>query len=277
MYGILTDDAALARDGLGDIVYYLADQVSGADHEPRPDVINSVACWGDTATVSDDPGRAAVDADGTRATPDAKGHHWGTVCPTDPEYRASLLDRIETVGAVGDVRLSTLGFPGEAFCHCDRCERQYAESEATDWTAWRTAVIGAFVRDAAARVEGDLIATLSPDPYPGNLQRRVGLDPQALASHVDGFLVPLCDESYETTYWVETLARGFARELADLDVELTLQLSAGRVAADRLIGLTRQIEPYADAIVYGTHQCDHDTLRAVLHHLDATEPPVPSA
>lgn len=277
MYGILTDDPVLAGDDVGDVVYYLAEQVDGARNEPLPDVVNSVACWGDTATVRDDPARAAVDVDGSRATPDTEGHHWGTVCPTDPEYRAALLDRIETVGAVGDVRLTTPGFPGEEFCHCDRCERRFAASPSDDRTAWRSTVIEAFVQDAATRVEGELIATLYPDPYPGALRRRAGLDPHALAPHVDGFLVPLCGESYETTYWVETLARGFARELSALDAELTLQLSAGGVDADRLVGLTRQVAPHADVIVYGTHRCDVETIRTVVQRVRAPTSPAPSA
>ena len=271
MYGILTDDPALVRNDTGDATYYLAEQVDGTRNEPLPDAVNSVACWGDTATVRDDPARAAVDADGTRATPDAAGHHWGTVCPTDPAYCAALLDRIETAGEVGDVRLTTLGFPGETFCRCDRCERRFAASDAPDRDAWRAAVIEAFVRDAAARVEGDLIATLYPDPY--DLRRRTGLDTDALTPHVDGFLVPLCGGSYETTYWVETLARGFASELSSCDADLTLQLSAGAVDTDRLVGLTRQVAPHADEIVYGTHRCGIETIRAVIDRARAAAAP----
>lgn len=267
MFGVLTDDADLARAGVADETYFLAEQVDGRRQEPLPDAINSVACWGDTEAVRADPGRAAVTADGTRAAPETDGHHWGTVCPTDPEYRARLLDRIEGVGAVGDVRLTTLGFPGDGFCRCERCERRFAESEYADRTAWRTAVIDEFVADAADRVDGDLTATLYPDPYPGHLRERAGLDPRTLASHVDEFLVPLCSVSYETTYWVESLARGFASELEALDPRFAVQLSAPEADADRLTGLSRQLLPHVDRIVYGTHPDDVDvtceTIRRV--------------
>ncbi|MFC4439375.1 MULTISPECIES: hypothetical protein [Natrialbaceae] len=272
MYGVLTDDHDLARAGIGDVAYYFTEYVDGRSRAPLEGAINSVACWGDTGTVRDEPDRAAVDADGTRATPDAEGHHWGTVCPTDPDYRAGVLERIERAGAVGDVRLTTLGFPGDSFCHCDRCERRFDASEFEDRDAWRTDVITGFVAEAATRVEDDLIATLYPDPYPGNLRERAGLDPHALATHVDGFLVPLCCPGYETTYWVESLARGFARELEDLEASFAIQLSATEIDADRLAGVTRQVEPYADEIVYGTYPDDAETVRDTIRLLREDEP-----
>jgi hypothetical protein len=267
MYGILTDDLELARSGLGDRTYYFSEYVDGRSQEPLENAVNSVACWGDTAAVREDPGRAAVDADGTRATPDAEGHHWGTVCPTDPDYCEGLLERIELAGSVGDVRLTTLGFPGNGFCHCDRCERQFDSSELEDRDAWRTEVITEFVADAKTRVEGDLLATLYPDPYPGSLRERAGLDPHALGPSVDGFLVPLCGPGYETIYWVESLARGFARELEDLEASLSIQLSGAEIEPERLAGVTRRVEPYADEIVYGTYPGDAETVRETIRLL----------
>lgn len=130
--------------------------------------------------------------------------------------------------------------------------------------------ITGFVATARDRVAGDLVATLYPDPYPEHLRARAGLDPGALAPHVDGFLVPLCGVGYETTYWVETLARGFASELDGLDVPLTVQLSAGEVDADRLVGLTRRVEPHAEAVVYGTHRADVEAVRETIRRLEAT-------
>lgn len=264
MYGVLTSSPELARAGIGDVAHYDAEDVSGRRRDPLDGATNAVACWGDTEAVSADPARAAVAADGTRATPDAPGHHWGTVCPTDPDYRAALLDRIEAVGGAGDVRLTTVGFPGAAFCGCDRCERRFEASDRDDREAWRADVITEFVAGASARVAGDLTVTLYPDPYPGNLRERTGLDPGALDPYADEFLVPLCGVSYDTTYWVESLARGFAAELGDLDASLALQLSAAGAGADRLLDLTRQVDPHADAVVYGTHRGDADVVREVV-------------
>ncbi|WP_306053602.1 hypothetical protein [Natronococcus wangiae] len=274
MYDVLTDDRDLARADIGDRTHFFAEYVDGRSQALLEGAINSVACWGDTATVRDEPDRAAVDDDGTRATPDAEGHHWGTVCPTDPDYRAGVLERIDRAGAVGDVRLTTLGFPGGSFCRCDRCERRFDASEFEGRDAWRTDVITGFVAEAATRVEDDLIATLYPDPYPGNLRERAGIDPRAIAARVDGFLVPLCGPGYETTYWVESLARGFAGELEDLEASLAIQLSAAEIDADRLAGVTRRIEPHADSIVYGTYPDDAETVRETIRTLREDEPAV---
>lgn len=66
----------------------------------------------------------------------------------------------------------------------------------------------------------------------------------------DGFLVSLCSISYEATYWIKSLDRGFAHELGDLDVPLTFQLSASETGVDHLVDVVHQIESYADAVVY---------------------------
>lgn len=277
MYGLLTSSPALARTDVGDFVHFVADDESGRRSAPIDGAINAVACWGDTAAVRDDPDRAAVTADGTHATPDAEGHHWGTVCPTDTDYRAALLDRIEAVGALGDVRLTTPGFPGAEFCRCDRCNRRFERSGSDDRVAWRSETITRFVREASDRVDGDLIVTLYPDPHPDDLRERTGLDPRVLEPHVDGLLVPLCSISYETTYWVESLARGVARGLDGLDLPLTIQLSASDADADRLVDVTRQIDPHVDAVVYGTYEGDFDTVREVVRRCGRAEPPSPTA
>lgn len=275
MHGVLTSSPALVREDLGDFAHFVADDVSGRRSDPLDGAINAVACWGDTGVVRDDPERAAVAADGTRATPDAEGHHWGTVCPTDPDYRAALLDRIEAVGAAGDVRLTTVGFPGTEFCRCSRCDREFAASDYDDRVAWRTETITQFVRAASDRVAGDLVVTLYPDPYPGNLRERAGLDPESLAPLVDGFLVPLCGIGYETTYWVESLARGFGSELGGLDARLTVQLSASDADADRLVDVTRQVDPHVDRVVYGADEETVDTVREVLCQRRTAEPSSP--
>ncbi|MDG5758704.1 hypothetical protein QA600_05060 [Natronococcus sp. A-GB1] len=265
MYAILTDDRDLARAGIGDRCYYFTKYVDGRRQEPLEGAVSSVACWGDTATVRDEPKRAAVDADGTRAAPDVEGHHWGTVCPTDPDYRQGLLERLG--GIEGDVRLTTLGFPGPGFCRCERCERQFEASEFGEREAWRADVLTTFVAAVATRVGGDLTATLYPDPYPGNLRARTGIEPEALATHVDGFLVPLCDPGYGTSYWAESLARGFARRLAEFEVSLSIQLSGAEIDPERLAGVTRRVEPHADEIVYGTHPEDAETVREAIERL----------
>lgn len=274
MYGVLTDDPDLARQGVGQVTHYMVDDVSGERRAPMDGVFNAVSCFGDSATVSSHPDRAAVDADGNRATRAADGHHWATVCPTDPTYRVELLDRLETVARVGDVRLSTVGFPGDDFCRCDRCVSEFEESVFTDRTAWRTSAITDFVTEAADRIDGDLLVTLYPDPYPGNLRKRTGVDPRELAPHVDGFLVPLCDIGYETMYWVETLVRGFERLLEPTGTPFTVQLSTAGIDPERLLDLTRRVTAHADHVVFGTYGADVDAVSDVIRQARETPPPV---
>lgn len=266
MHAVLTGDPDLARAAPTEAVSYFTDQVDGSRTEPLPGTTSVVACWGDTETVRRAPARAAVAADGTRASPDAEGHHWGTVCPTDDAYRDRLLDRIETAGAGGDVRLTTVGFPGSEFCRCDRCDERFAADPGDSREAWRAGVLTDFVADAADRVGGDLSVTLYPDPYPGASRKRTGLDPAALEPHVDDIVVPLCG-NYETPYWVEALARGFGSELSELDVTVSIQLSVDGTGVDRLHDVTRMVEPHCDRVVYGTFPDDADTVEAVVERL----------
>lgn len=274
MYGLLTDDPTIATDSITEKAYYMTDRVSGQRSPPVENAINSVACWGDTAAVESQPERAAVSRTGERALPSTPGHHWGTICPTDPDYRSELLDRLEAVGAVGDVRLTTLGFPGESHCHCPRCTRQFERSPHRTRAEWRQSVITNFVGEAEDRIDGRVVATLYPDPYPGRLRERAGLDLVALDEYVDEFLVPLCAQRYETTYWVEALARGFADRIADLDATLSVQLAADGVDTERLVTITRQLDQLVDTVVFGIPDGTVDTLETVLERVDGDEPQI---
>ncbi|QLG28698.1 hypothetical protein HUG10_14620 [Halorarum halophilum] len=255
MDGITTrdPDAVEALDPA--IAFYTVKRVDGETVAPRADAVNSIACFGDSGTGTDDPDRLAVDGVGEPATATRPGFDWDWVCPTDDAYRDRLLDCIDDcVAASPDVRLMTVGFPGEAFCQCEQCDRSFKESEYGDRVDWRAAVVTEFVESVAQRVPGNLTLTAHPDPYPGSLMRRRGVDLGALDDVVDEVLVPLCDPSYETTYWLETIARGFA---AAVESRLTVQLS---VPSDRsrLDAAGRAVTPHADQVIVGGSR---ETLR----------------
>ena len=122
-----------------------------------------------------------------------------------------------------------------------------AMPEATDTAAL------ADVRDL---VPGDLSLAVHPDPYPGHLRRRTGIDIEALDDVVDEFVVPLYDTAYGTTYWLEALASGFADRV---EGRFAVELYAVDVDVDALVRATRVAETDADAVYFGY---DASTARA---------------
>ncbi len=101
----------------------------------------------------------------------------------------------DCVDANEDVRLDDVGFPRAEYCHCGICERSFEESEYEDRFEWRASVITEFVAEAADRIPGRVFHTL-PDPYPGHLYERAGIDLEAISEYVDEFVVPLYDTAY---------------------------------------------------------------------------------
>jgi len=214
MYGVVTRNAEEVEWSTFDRGFFEVKDVTGRAAEPLPDAVNMLSCFGDNAAAGENPDLVPVDPEGTPATRDRTYFDWSYVCPTNERYREGLLEIVEDCAAAnGDVRLDDVGFPREEFCHCERCDRLFEESAFDDRSAWRASVITEFVREAAARVPGRLYLTLHPDPYPGHLYRRSGLDLDALAEVVDEFVVPLYDTHYGTTYWLETIAKGFNSRL----------------------------------------------------------------
>jgi hypothetical protein len=238
--------------------------VSGRHREPESGAASMIACFGDTATAETTPDLVPVDGEGERATADHPCFDWGYVCPSAEGYREGLLETVADAAAVSeDVRLDEVGFPRGEFCRCERCERAFAASAHDDWRDWRAALVTDFVAAARERVPGDLLVTLYPDPYPGHLRERSGLDPTALAPHVDEFVVPLYDTAYGTTYWLESLAAGFRDELS---VPFAVELYAAEVEVGPLADAYEVARAYADEVLFGYGSA---TARGVLRRLDA--------
>ncbi|WP_128906545.1 glycoside hydrolase family 10 protein [Halorubrum amylolyticum] len=275
MYGVVTRNADEVEMEPFDLGFYEVKDVTGRAAAPLPNAVNMVSCFGDNAAASENPDLVPVDERGEPATRDRDYFDWAYICPTHPEYREGLLEIIEDCAAENDdVRLDDVGFPREGFCRCDRCERLFAESDREDWTDWRADVISGFVADAAELVPGRVLLTLYPDPYPGHLRARAGLDLDRLAEHVDEFVVPLYDTEYATTYWLETIARGFRSRLGgDYDVHgappetpFSLELYAVDVDVDDLIHAAEVAERYAKDVFFGY---DANNAAAALRRKDA--------
>ena len=264
MYGVVTRNVEELAWEEFDVGFYEVKDVTGRASEPVAEGINMVSCFADNAVAEADPELVPVSDSGERATRDRPYFDWDYVCPSHEEYREGLLEIVAEAAAVRpDVRLDDVGFPREGYCHCDRCERAFAESDRDDWRAWRASVITDFVAAARERVPGDLYVTLYPDPYPGHIYDRAGLDVDALAEHVDEFVVPLYDMAYSTTYWLEVLAKGFVDEL---DRPFSVELYAVNVDVDDLVHATEVAAEYGERVLFGY---DASNARATVRRMRA--------
>jgi hypothetical protein len=265
-YGVVTRNQAEASWPEFDRAFYEVKDVTGRHTDPIPEATNMVSCFGDTATAEAQPDLVPVDGSGNRATRERPYFDWGYVCPLAMEYREGLKEVVGTcIGENADVRLDDVGFPCGEYCHCERCEAAFAESEYDSWRTWRAAVITEFVADVRSIVPGQLSLTLYPDPFPGHLHERAGLDLEALETHVDEFVVPLYDTAYGTTYWLESLASGFRDRVT---TDLAIELYAVDVEVDALVHAAGVVGAYADSVLFGY---ESGNARAALRRLQADQ------
>lgn len=294
MYGVVTRNAPEVGWPEFDRGFYEVKDVTGRAAAPLSNAVNMVSCFGDNAAANENPELVPTNPDGELATRDRTYFDWAYICPTNEKYRAGLLEIVEDCAAEnGDVRLDDIGFPREEYCYCERCNRQFEEwaeqrfaaesngshpreSDVEDRFEWRASVVTDFVAEAADRIPGTTYLTLYPDPYPGHLYRRAGLDIDALSEHVDEFVVPLYDIHYGTTYWLETIAKGF-QSLLDWSPEradssegtpFSVELYAVNVDIDDLVHATEVADAYAKDVFFGY---DASNAAATIRRVKADE------
>jgi hypothetical protein len=266
MYGVVTRNAEELDWPEFDRGFYEVKDVTGRHVDPIENAVNMVSCFGDNATAGTDPELVPVDDEGNRATREREYFDWAYICPLAEDYRNGVLTVVETCAELnGDVRLDDVGFPRAEYCHCERCEAAFAESDFDDWQAWRADVITGFVEEAVDRIPGKVYLTLYPDPYPGHLYERAGLDLEALSELVDEFVVPLYDTAYETTYWIETIASGFEDAL---DAPFSVELYAVNVDVENLLHAAEVAEEYGEDVYFGY---EASNARAALRRMGAEE------
>jgi predicted HD phosphohydrolase len=264
MYGVVTRNAPELEWDEFDRGFYEVKDVTGRSEEPTSDGINMVSCFADNTTAGANEDVVPISEDGERATRDREYFDWDYVCPNHEEYRRGLIQMIREAGEANpDVRLDDVGFPRAEYCHCERCRAQFEHSDFEDWFAWRADVITDFVATAREHVPGDLLLTLYPDPYPGHIYERAGLDVEALAEYVDEFVVPIYDMAYSTTYWLEVIASGFQDLLSK---PFSVELYAVDVDIDNLSKAVEVAQTYADDVLFGY---DASNARATLRRMDA--------
>ncbi|WP_434530906.1 hypothetical protein ACODNH_19610 [Haloarcula sp. NS06] len=263
MYGVVTRNEEETEWSEFDRAFYEVKDVTGRAVEPITGAVNMVSCFGDNAVESEED-LLAFDDEGTPATRNQPYFDWTYVCPTHDRYREGLLDIIEEAAAVNeDVRLDDVGFPRDEYCHCDRCEQRFADSEFEDWSAWRSNVITEFVAEARERVPGKMYLTLYPDPYPGHLEARSGVAVDDIAEYVDEFVVPIYDMAYSTTYWLEILAKGWQDRLS---TSFSIELYAVDVDFDDLSKAVEVADEYAETVLFGY---DASNARATIRRMNA--------
>ncbi|SEV88456.1 hypothetical protein [Halobacterium jilantaiense] len=266
MYGVVTRNAEELDWPEFDRGFYEVKDVTGRHVDPVENAVNMVSCFGDNATAGTDPELVPVDDEGKKATRDRPYFDWAYICPLAEDYRNGVLTVVETCAELNeDVRLDDVGFPRAEYCHCERCEAAFAESEFDDWQAWRADVITEFVEEAVERIPGKAYLTLYPDPYPGHLYERAGLDLEALSEVVDEFVVPLYDTAYETTYWIETIASGFEDALS---APFSVELYAVNVDVENLLHAAEVAEEYGEDVYFGY---EASNARAALRRRGAEE------
>lgn len=268
MYGVVTRNREELEWSEFDRGFYEVKDVTGRQSEPVEAGVSMISCFGDNAAAEADPSLVPVSKEGEPATRERPYFDWAYICPTREAYRSGILELIEDCVAVNpELRLDDVGFPRAEYCYCEACEERFAASPEDDRRVWRASVITEFVEDAASKIPGRTYFTLYPDPYPGHLYDRAGLDIEAIEPHVDEFVIPLYDLAYGTTYWLEVIASGFADRL---DRPFSIELYAVDLEVDRLIHATEVAEAYASEVFFGY---DASTARAAIRRKRADDNP----
>ena len=266
MYGVVTRNEEELSWPEFESAFFEMKDVTGRATTSVENGVNMISCFGDNAAVEGNPAIAARNEVGEPATRDRRYFDWAYVCPSYEPYRRGILEMVEDAAAVNpDVRLDDVGFPRDGYCRCERCTERFERSEFNDWYAWRTHCMSEFVAEARERIPGKLYLTLYPDPYPGHLERRSGLDVDVLAEYVDEFVVPIYDMAYSTTYWIEALASGFQDRLSK---PVTIELYAIDIEMDNLVKAATVASAYSEQVLFG-YQAGN--ARAAIRRIRAEE------
>jgi len=199
---------------------------------------NDVTVFCDAKAIREDPSIVAVSKSGPALRKNRRSNlAFDFVCPTHPQYRAKVLDYIESLckETIIGVTLNLYHFPDQEYCVCPRCTELLKQS-GLNWVQWRAQTVTKFVQEAKARVKGTFAVEMYPDPVLA--KERFGLDLNAIAEFVDYFHVPLSSRDYLTNYWVDTLARDFA---ASLKKPVVVELSAEMPTDEKLNALLKTV------------------------------------
>jgi hypothetical protein len=221
-----------------DMHVYYSKWVDGSAFPAARGMQNDVTCFCDAKAIREDPSIVAVSKNGLALRSNRKINvPFDFVCPTNPEYRAGVLDYIEGLGRekIQGVTLNLYHFPEEEFCVCPRCVELWRQS-GLNWIDWRAQTITDFLREAKSLVKGVFAVEMFPDPVLA--KERFGIDFERIAELVDYFHVPLSSRDYLTNYWVDLLARDFLKILKKPAV---IELSAEMLTNEKTDALLKMM------------------------------------
>lgn len=230
-----------------ELAYYEVKDVSGIWHDPVVGAVPMVSVFGDNRLRESHPEWVQVGPNAERAERTLSYFDWDAICPSHPGVRQAALAWIRKavrLSGMDRLRLDDANFAREGFCHCAVCEREKAATEMFD--DYRLRRITAFVEEVRTIVP-NIDMTLFPDPLPGHLEHRFGVDVERLSSVVDRFVIPIYDLHYATTYWLEVLAQGFQERLSR---PFLVELYALGVDEKALSHAAEVALHYADGVIF---------------------------
>jgi hypothetical protein len=242
-----------------DIHVHYAKWADGQAFPAAKNMQNDVTCFCDAKAIREDPSIVAISKNGPALRKNRKINlPFDFVCPTNPEYRAKVLDYIEGLGRteIQGVTLNLYHFPDEEFCVCSRCVELWRQS-GLNWTEWRAQEITVFLKQAKRLVKGTFAVEMFPDPVLA--KERFGINFERIAELVDYFHVPLSSRDYLTNYWVDLLARDFLKILSK---PVIVELSAEMVTDEKTDALLKIVAHLSRHDLMGVLLLVHDSENA---------------
>ncbi len=227
--------------------YYEVKGVTGVWRDAPTGAIPMVSIFGDNRLGERHPEWLQVGPDGEPANRHSRYFDWDALCPSHADTFERGLEWVRKAhqqGGDSPVRLDDVTFARENFCQCQRCKAN-AGAKGQPWDGYRVGRLLEFV-EAAHRITPHLELTLFPDPFPGHLTRRFGLDIQRLSPYIETFVVPIYDLHYATTYWLEVLAGAFQEIMPK---RWLIELYGLKVPEDALFKACQVASFYADGIL----------------------------
>jgi hypothetical protein len=185
---------------------------TGIKIQPQKDMASNIAVFADTATAKIHPDWISQSELGLAKFGNYNFNiYWDVLCATQPEYRAELLDYIESVDRQSKgIWLNSQYFADHGHCTCPRCKELWQKS-GLGWFEWRRKEVTDFVAQIRERVKGDLVMSIQPDPVCS--LERYGVDFDDFAKNCDAFNVVMFSKNYATPWYWEMITRGFKKQL----------------------------------------------------------------